>query len=70
MITAPCKGCKDRVLGCHSECDKYKAYQAENERIKELERKDKEYYAFYMATQMRMKKHCEKYARYARYGRR
>lgn len=24
---APCKGCQDRYLGCHSECEKYKEYE-------------------------------------------
>lgn len=26
-MTAPCKNCKDRYLGCHSECEKYIAYK-------------------------------------------
>ena len=28
--TAPCKGCEERHHGCHSHCEAYKAYQAEN----------------------------------------
>lgn len=24
---SPCKGCSERVLNCHSRCDKYKAYK-------------------------------------------
>ena len=31
----PCKGCKDREIGCHSGCEKYKTwlddFHAENE---------------------------------------
>lgn len=23
----PCKGCKDRVVGCHVDCEKYKAWK-------------------------------------------
>ena len=25
---APCKGCTDRHVGCHSECAKYKVFRA------------------------------------------
>ena len=66
MATAPCKGCKDRVTGCHSKCDRYKDFQVENERIKELRRKDTESYAFYVATQMRMKRQCDRHMRSGR----
>lgn len=24
---APCKGCKDRYVGCHDKCDKYLAFR-------------------------------------------
>lgn len=26
-MTAPCKDCSDRGLGCHASCDKYIAYR-------------------------------------------
>lgn len=39
-MLAPCKGCKDRVLGCHSDCERYLEFSRENERIKEQRRKD------------------------------
>lgn len=26
-VQSPCKGCSERVLNCHSRCDKYKAYK-------------------------------------------
>ena len=29
MPDAPCLDCKDRRLGCHSECDKYMTFKAE-----------------------------------------
>lgn len=29
----PCKGCQDRYVGCHSECDKYKEWRAEYDRV-------------------------------------
>lgn len=33
-MTAPCKDCPDRHYKCHSECEKYKAFIAENEKRK------------------------------------
>lgn len=30
-MTAPCKGCEDRKVGCHATCEKYKAYRAVKE---------------------------------------
>ena len=39
MMIAPCKGCEDRVVGCHATCDRYKAYHEKNmERIKAKEK--------------------------------
>lgn len=26
MVTAPCRGCPDRHLGCHGICEKYQDY--------------------------------------------
>lgn len=26
-MRTPCKGCEDRKVGCHSSCEKYKAYR-------------------------------------------
>lgn len=34
-MLVPCKDCPDRYLGCHSKCDKYKAFRAEREAIYE-----------------------------------
>ena len=33
---APCLNCEDRVAGCHSKCDRYKAYRAEVERARNV----------------------------------
>lgn len=30
-MTAPCKDCPTRYVGCHSECKAYQAYRAEHE---------------------------------------
>ena len=40
-MNAPCKDCPDRVLGCHSVCEKYKHFH--EERTRELEQKRMEY---------------------------
>ena len=37
MAIYPCKGCEDRVVGCHGTCERYLKACAENERIKEAE---------------------------------
>ena len=31
-MEAPCKDCKDRTSGCHSKCEKYKAFDDENKK--------------------------------------
>lgn len=33
MPTNPCKDCEERHLRCHSDCERYKAYREEWERI-------------------------------------
>lgn len=43
-MKVPCRNCKDRKLGCHSECERYKVWQAENEKIKSERRKATESY--------------------------
>ena len=35
----PCKDCSDRHYGCHSECDKYKAYSESRKAVLEKRRK-------------------------------
>ena len=39
MIYAPCKDCKDRFLGCHSKCDKYKDYKKRSEELNDMKNK-------------------------------
>lgn len=31
-MTAPCKGCPQRQVGCHGKCEKYAEYNAWNEK--------------------------------------
>jgi hypothetical protein len=33
-IEPPCKDCPDRVVGCHSKCEKYKSYKRNNTEAK------------------------------------
>ena len=46
-LSAPCKDCGDRVIGCHSTCDKYKQFLDERkeyvQKVKACRRKDREY---------------------------
>ena len=34
MREYPCKDCKDRYIGCHGQCEKYKSARKENEEEK------------------------------------
>lgn len=52
MKEAPCKKCPHRTIGCHAECERYKAWVEEREAEKEeLRRKKREYHA--VATYMK-----------------
>ena len=46
-LSAPCKDCGDRVIGCHSTCDKYKQFSYEHKeyvrKVNACRRKDREY---------------------------
>jgi len=35
-VKCPCKGCPDRVIGCHSECGRYIAYVEAIERVRQV----------------------------------
>ena len=47
LLSAPCKDCGDRVIGCHSTCDKYKQFASDRKeyvrKVKACRRKDREY---------------------------
>ena len=44
MLKAPCHKCEDRHVGCHGSCERYKAYDAQQDiiRAKRLERMEEE----------------------------
>jgi hypothetical protein len=35
MNQCPCINCQERIIGCHSSCQKYKDWSAEERRLKE-----------------------------------
>lgn len=39
MAISPCKDCYDRELGCHSNCERYKQFKADN-MVKSQARRD------------------------------
>jgi len=39
-LQSPCRDCPERFLGCHSVCERYRAYKAELEAIYEERKKD------------------------------
>ena len=38
-LTAPCKDCLDRSVGCHGKCEKYKAYRVKVDELYEMRAK-------------------------------
>lgn len=36
----PCKGCEERVLGCHSRCPKYLEFHKKREKLYEVRKKE------------------------------
>lgn len=59
-MNAPCKGCQDRQVGCHSTCEKYLAYQAEREAIREKNRLDHIISTTGIDHRMKIAKHYKK----------
>ena len=41
-MIAPCKDCPDRYLNCHDQCEKYKEYKEELDRVREIRNKEYE----------------------------
>lgn len=39
---SPCKDCLNRFVGCHADCEKYKEFRAERDRVNELIKKNKQ----------------------------
>lgn len=47
IAVAPCKGCKDRKLGCHGKCDRYKKYRQAKDKENEKHRQDSLFYDYW-----------------------
>lgn len=43
---APCKDCSDRHVGCHGDCEKYKAYRSDLESKHEHEKQENSYHDY------------------------
>ena len=39
-MTAPCKNCPEREIGCHRMCDRYIRYAKQREKIRENRKQD------------------------------
>lgn len=59
-IKSPCLDCDDRVVGCHSSCEKYAAYRAEIDTdksvITEVKTKENLIYSYKVESIKRMKR--------------
>ena len=69
---SPCKGCGDRVLGCHSSCGKYKDWvQDEKQKYEEHRKKkalDREIDEYVVNHYMAVQKEKDRKGRIARGG--
>lgn len=59
----PCKGCQDRYVGCHGQCDMYKGWRAEYDRVhaaveaqRDVEKKFQDNHKMYKDRMLRIKK--------------
>ena len=41
-VSSPCKGCSDKCMGCHSDCEKYLSFREELDEYNEAIRKNKD----------------------------
>ena len=53
---APCKDCKDRYLGCHDKCDRYKEFKSRKTALNEVIRKAKQEESFEIEKHARLRK--------------
>ena len=40
-LSGPCKGCEDRFVGCHSQCEKYREFRNKCDEQLEIKNKQK-----------------------------
>lgn len=58
-----CFGCTDRHMGCHSDCEHYKADCVENEKLKAKKRRDRQYDAYVSSVHGGRKSNVAKHRR-------
>ena len=59
-ITAPCKDCKDRHIGCHSDCELYKEFQRRNEELNKRKRFENGLHSYEMRKRLAIEKKYKK----------
>ena len=52
----PCYNCPDRHIGCHAQCERYKAYTAEYQKQKRQQEGDREFRDYTRERCERMRK--------------
>lgn len=67
ITSSPCKGCEDRYIACHAECEKYLTYLAEyyaqKEKYLQKKRGDTEAFLVGLERHDRHEKRCGQYGR-------
>lgn len=53
----PCKGCNERVLYCHSNCEKYKLFKERKQCARDRERSESAVNKYFYSAQQRSKNH-------------
>lgn len=51
MLKAPCKGCEERQVGCHSKCTKYKQFKQEVDKMRKYEEEKQKQLVYSLYTQ-------------------
>lgn len=55
-MTAPCKDCPNRVVGCHSTCEQYIKYKEEQESVRRSRRAESEKHVYAIQSIMERKR--------------
>lgn len=59
-MQAPCKGCKEREVGCHGSCDRYLEFAAEREAIRDKQAREAQEINSVVETVRRLKKRARR----------
>lgn len=61
-MSAPCKHCENRYIGCHSKCEKYIQYKKEMAEVDKKRKFDSDYADFVKTNTLKRKKGVKKAA--------